>query len=59
MRRTRTIIGVGDVPSSVKWYQSLLWLPETAPAHDDFGHVLAELCRGHVRSLGGLKSGPM
>ena len=32
MRRTWTIIGVGDVPGSCKWYQSLLGLPETAPA---------------------------
>jgi hypothetical protein len=39
MRRTWTIIGVGDVPGSFKWYQSLLGLPETAPAHDDFGQV--------------------
>jgi hypothetical protein len=34
MRRTWTIIGVGDVPCSFKWYQSLLGLPETTPAHD-------------------------
>jgi len=40
MRRTWTIIGVGDVPVSFKWYQSLLGLPETAPAHDDFGQIL-------------------
>ena len=40
MRRTWTIIGVGDVPRSFKWYQSLLGLPETAPAHDHFGQVL-------------------
>ena len=32
MRRTWTIIGVADVPASFKWYQSLLGLPETAPA---------------------------
>ena len=31
MRRTWTTIGVGDVPGSFKWYQSLLGLPETAP----------------------------
>jgi hypothetical protein len=36
MTRTWTIIGVGDVPGSFKWYQSLLGLPEMAPAHDDF-----------------------
>jgi hypothetical protein len=41
MRRTWTIIGVGDVPGSFKWYQSLFGLPETAPAHDDFGQILA------------------
>ena len=40
MRRTWTIIGVGDVHSSFKWYQSLLGLPETAPAHDYFGQIL-------------------
>jgi catechol 2,3-dioxygenase-like lactoylglutathione lyase family enzyme len=40
MRRTWTIIGVGDVAASVKWYQSLLGLPATAPAHDYFGQIL-------------------
>ena len=40
MRRTWTIIGVGDVAGSFKWYQSLLGLPETAPAHDHFGQIL-------------------
>jgi catechol 2,3-dioxygenase-like lactoylglutathione lyase family enzyme len=40
MRRIWTIIGVGDVPASCKWYQSLLGLPQTAPAHDDFGQIL-------------------
>jgi len=40
MKRIWTIIGVADVPSSFKWYQSLLCLPETAPAHDDFGQIL-------------------
>ena len=40
MRRTWTIIGVADVPGSFKWYQSLLGLPETAPAHDYFGQIL-------------------
>jgi hypothetical protein len=40
MKRTWTIIGVADVPQSFKWYQSLLGLPETAPAHDDFGQIL-------------------
>jgi len=40
MRRTWTIIGVGDVACSFAWYQSLLGLPETAPAHADFGQIL-------------------
>lgn len=40
MRRTWTIIGVGDVPRSLQWYQSLLGLREAAPAHGDFGQVL-------------------
>ena len=40
MRRTWTIIGVDNVPVSFKWYQSLLGLPETAPAHDYFGQLL-------------------
>jgi hypothetical protein len=32
MKRMWTIIGVAEVPRSFKWYQSLLDLPETAPA---------------------------
>ena len=40
MRRTWTIIGVSDVQGSVAWYQSLLGLPQTAPAHDYFGQIL-------------------
>ena len=40
MRRTWTIIGVRDVARSFKWYQSLLGIPETAPAHDHFGQIL-------------------
>ena len=40
MKRTWTIIGVSDVPSSFKWYQSLLGLPDTAPAHSYFGQIL-------------------
>ncbi|MGH8162583.1 MAG: VOC family protein [Gammaproteobacteria bacterium] len=39
MRRIWTIIGVGGVAASFKWYQSLLGLPETAPAHDYFGQI--------------------
>jgi catechol 2,3-dioxygenase-like lactoylglutathione lyase family enzyme len=40
MIRTWTIIGVVDVPASFEWYQSLLGLPETAPAHDHFGQII-------------------
>lgn len=40
MRRTWTIIGVDDVRRSFAWYQTLLVLPETDPAHDHFGQIL-------------------
>lgn len=40
MRRTWTIIGVNDVASSFRWYQSLFGLPESAPAHDYWGQIL-------------------
>jgi len=40
MKRIWTIIGVGDVPSSFRWYQSLFGLPETPPGHDYFGQIL-------------------
>src|ERR1700685_3733884 len=40
MKRTWTIIGVGDVPASLKWYQALFGQPATLPAHDYFGQIL-------------------
>ena len=40
MKRIWTIIGVGNVPSSFKWYQALLGLTATSPSHDDFGQIL-------------------
>ena len=40
MRRTWTIIAVRDVFSSLKWYQALLGLTSSPPAHDYFGQVL-------------------
>src|SRR4029450_13920943 len=46
MKRTWTIIGVSDVPSSFKWYQSLFGQPETPPSHDDFGQIVDK--DGHV-----------
>jgi catechol 2,3-dioxygenase-like lactoylglutathione lyase family enzyme len=40
MKRTWTIIGVGDVPGSFQWYQTLFGQPATPPAHDYFGQIL-------------------
>ncbi len=40
MKRTWTIIGVADVASSCRWYQTLFGQPVTSPAHDDFGQIL-------------------
>ncbi len=40
MKRTWTIIGVGDVPWSFKWYQSLFGQPPTAPGHSYFAQLL-------------------
>jgi hypothetical protein len=37
MKSTWTIIGVGDVPGSFKWYRALFGQPATLPAHDYFG----------------------
>jgi catechol 2,3-dioxygenase-like lactoylglutathione lyase family enzyme len=40
LKRIWTIIGVADVSQSFNWYQSLLGLPETAPAHSYFGQIV-------------------
>jgi catechol 2,3-dioxygenase-like lactoylglutathione lyase family enzyme len=40
VRRLWTIIGVGNVHASFKWYQTLLGIPATEPAHDYFGQIL-------------------
>jgi catechol 2,3-dioxygenase-like lactoylglutathione lyase family enzyme len=40
MTRLWPIIGVADVGRSFRWYQSLLGLSETSPAHDYFGQIL-------------------
>jgi len=40
MKRTWTIIGVADVAGSFRWYQSLLGIPATTPAHYYFGQIL-------------------
>jgi catechol 2,3-dioxygenase-like lactoylglutathione lyase family enzyme len=39
MKHLWTIIGVTDVTRSFVWYQSLLGLPLTQPAHDYFGTI--------------------
>jgi catechol 2,3-dioxygenase-like lactoylglutathione lyase family enzyme len=40
VKRIWTIIGVADVPRSLRWYRSLLGLPQTAPAHSYFGQIV-------------------
>ena len=40
MKRTWTIIGVNDVQTSFRWYQSLFGQPETQPAHAYWGQIL-------------------
>ena len=40
MKRTWTIIGVGDVPGSFRWYQALFGQPAILPAHDYFGQIV-------------------
>jgi catechol 2,3-dioxygenase-like lactoylglutathione lyase family enzyme len=40
MKRTWTIIGVGHVRASCKWYQSLFGQPQTPPSHDHFAQIL-------------------
>lgn len=40
MKRTWTIIGVGDVTRSFRWYQALFGHPDGLPAHDYFGQIL-------------------
>jgi len=42
MKRIWTIIGVVDVELSFRWYQTLLGLAPTSPAHDFFGQILDE-----------------
>jgi catechol 2,3-dioxygenase-like lactoylglutathione lyase family enzyme len=39
MPRLWTIIGVRDMRRSFAWYQMLLGLPPSAPAHDDWGQI--------------------
>jgi catechol 2,3-dioxygenase-like lactoylglutathione lyase family enzyme len=40
VKRTWTIIGVDDVPASVRWYQALFGQAATPPAHDYFGQIV-------------------
>lgn len=39
MKRTWTIVGVADVPRSMRWYQTLFGQPAAPPAHDYFGQI--------------------
>jgi len=45
MKRTWTIIGVADVTRSFEWYQSLLGLAKSSPAHDHWGRLLTPMER--------------
>ena len=40
MKRTWTVIGVGNVAASQQWYQSLFGQPSQPPAHDYFGQIV-------------------
>ena len=40
MKRTWTIIGVGDVAVSLSWYQALFGHEKLPPAHDHFAQIL-------------------
>jgi catechol 2,3-dioxygenase-like lactoylglutathione lyase family enzyme len=40
VKRLWTIIGVADVARSVAWYQTLLGMTPSPPAHDYFGQIL-------------------
>jgi len=40
MKRTWAIIGVKDVASSFKWYQTLFGQAATQPAHDYWGQIV-------------------
>jgi hypothetical protein len=40
MKRTWTIIGVGNVSGSLKWYQALFGQTATLPAHGYFAQIL-------------------
>lgn len=42
MKRIWTIIGVGDVARSLRWYQTLFGQPPGLPAHDYFGQIVDE-----------------
>lgn len=39
MKRLWTIIGVENVVRSFAWYQALLGIPASQPAHDHFGQI--------------------
>ena len=51
MKRTWTIIGVGDVAGRLKWYQALFGQPATLPDHDYFGQIVG-VTQGKLRKFG-------
>ena len=53
MKRTWTIIGVGDVLGSCKSYQSLLGHADMPPAHEYFGQLLTRTERSCYVSTSG------
>ena len=42
VKRLWTVIGVRDVKTSLAWYQALLGVASSEPAHDYFGQVVDE-----------------
>jgi catechol 2,3-dioxygenase-like lactoylglutathione lyase family enzyme len=40
MNRLWTIVAVNDVAASFRWYQTLLGLPASQPAHGHFGQIV-------------------
>ena len=40
MKRTWTIVGVGNVARSCRWYKTLFGQPAAPPSHDHFGQIV-------------------
>jgi hypothetical protein len=56
MKRTWTIVGVRDVPSSFRWYQSLFGQHQTAPGHDFFGQIWIPMAPSCSASTSGART---